>query len=126
MGEDHHQRVEQVASAVEDLIQMGILNLKAGTEGEAFLSPHFSRVVANVLADMKAGPNPQNEQIMKMMYYSILIYMTERLKIPRSFAMALGNDMEKNRESMETGELVATYVSILSQIWSRGIKETSR
>ena len=122
MSEDHHQRVEQVASAVEDPIQMGIITLKAGTEGEALLSPAFSQVVANVSADMKTGPNPQNEQVMKLMYYSILIYLTERLKIPRAFAMALGNDMEKNRESMETGELVTTYVSILSQIWSRGMK----
>lgn len=122
MSEDHHQRVEQVASAVEDLIQMGIITLKAGTEGEAFLSPAFSQVVANVSEDMKTGPNPQNEQVMKLMYYSILIYLTEHLKIPRAFAMALGNDMEKNRESMETGELVTTYVSILSQIWSRGMK----
>jgi hypothetical protein len=31
--------------------------------------------------------------------------------------MALGNDLEKNRDSMESGELVTTYVTVLTEIW---------
>jgi hypothetical protein len=31
--------------------------------------------------------------------------------------MALGNDLEKNRNSMESGELVTTYVTVLTEIW---------
>ena len=112
------RRIEEAASAIEDLLYMGAMRL----EGEkALLSPQFSLVATNVKEGMKLRTTESND-VMKLMYYSFLIYLTEHLKIPRAFAMALGNDMEKNRESMETGELVTTYVSILSQIWSRGMK----
>lgn len=126
MTEDQAQRVEQMASAIEDLIQMGIMKL-ASTDGErALLSPQFSHVASNVMTDMKIGPGSGNEEIMKMMYYSLLIFMTEHLKVPRAFMMALGNDMEKNRQNMESGELVTTYVSILAEVWTRGVKDSAK
>ena len=37
---------------------------------------------------------------MKFMYYSLLIYMNEYLKMPKSLTMAFGNDIEKYREEM--------------------------
>jgi hypothetical protein len=37
--------------------------------------------------------------------------------VPKSFMMALGNDLEKNRDSMESGALVNTYVTVLTEIW---------
>lgn len=126
MSDDKHQRVEHVASAIEDLIQMGVIRLQDKKPEEAQLSTGFAQVVANVVSDMKIGPGASTDQVMKMMYYSLLIYMTEHLKVPRSLVMALGNDMEKNRESMESGELVTTYVSILSQLWARELQGASR
>jgi hypothetical protein len=58
-------------------------------------------------------------EVMKLMYYSLLIYMNEYLKMPKALTMALGNDMESHRDSMESGALVTTYVAILSEIWSQ-------
>ena len=126
MSEDQHQRVEQMASAIEDLLQMGIMKLEKKDDGRAMLSPQFSQVVSNVMTDMRLGFGSDNNEIMKMMYYSLLIFMTEHLKVPRSFMMALGNDMEKNRENMESGELVTTYVSVLAEVWTRGVKDASK
>jgi hypothetical protein len=49
--------------------------------------------------------------------------MGEYLKVPKSLMMALGNDMEKNRESMESGQLVTTYVAVLTEIWTQNRKQ---
>jgi len=62
----------------------------------------------------------KNEDVMKSMYFSLLIYMNEYLKIPKSFTMAFGNDIEKHRESMECGDLISNYVTVLQNIFSRG------
>jgi hypothetical protein len=126
MTEDQHQRVEQMASAIEDLLQMGIMKVEGKDAGKALLSPQFSRIVSNIMTDMKIGPGSGNDEIMKMMYYSFLIFITEHLKVPRSLMMALGNDMEKNRQDMESGELVTTYVSILAEVWTRGVQDTAK
>ena len=126
MTEDQHQRVEQMASAIEDLLQMGIMKLESKDAGKALLSPQFSRIVSNIMTDMKIRPGSGNDEVMKMMYYSFLIFMTEHLRVPRSLTMALGNDMEKNRQDMESGELVTTYVSILAEVWTRGVRDTAK
>jgi hypothetical protein len=115
MSEDH-QRLEQTASAIEDLISMGAIRLVEG-EDRALLSPQLSLVVSNMLSSMKIDEGADNNEIMKLMYYSLLIYMGEYLKIPKSFMMALGNDLEKNRDSMESGAIVTNYVTVLSEIW---------
>lgn len=125
MGEEHHQRLEQMASAIEDLLSMGILQLEGKKDGGAQLTPQFLLVVSNMMSEMKIDPSPSKDQIMKMMYYSLLIFMSEQLKVPRSLMMALGNDMERNRENMESGELVTTYVSILAELWTRGTKDAT-
>jgi hypothetical protein len=115
MSEDH-QRLEQTASAIEDLLYMGAIRL-VDKEDRAMLSPQFSLVVSNMMPSMKIDEGANSNEIMKLMYYSLLIYMGEYLKVPKSFMMALGNDLEKNRDSMEAGELVTTYVTILTEIW---------
>ena len=115
MSEDH-QRLEQTASAIEDLLYMGAIRL-VDKEDRALLSPQFSLVVSNMMSSMKIDEGANNNEIMKLMYYSLLIYMGEYLKVPKSFMMALGNDLEKNRDSMGAGELVTTYVTILTEIW---------
>jgi hypothetical protein len=115
MSEDP-QRLEQTASAIEDLLYMGAIRL-VDKEDRALLSPQFSLVVSNMMSSMKIDEGANNNEITKLMYYSLLIYMGEYLKVPKSFMMALGNDLEKNRDSMEAGELVTTYVTILTEIW---------
>ncbi|MGH9990391.1 MAG: hypothetical protein ACREAS_08145, partial [Nitrososphaera sp.] len=81
------------------------------------LSPQFSLVVSNMMSSMKIDEDANSSEIMKLMYYSLLIYIGEYLKMPKSFMMALGNDLEKNRDSMESGALVTTYVTVLTEIW---------
>ena len=115
MSEDP-QRLEQTASAIEDLLYMGAIRL-VDKEDRALLSPQFSLVVSNMMSSMKIDKGANNNEIMKLLYYSLLIYMGEYLKVPKSFMMALGNDLEKNRDSMESGELVTTYVTVLTEIW---------
>jgi hypothetical protein len=115
MSEDH-QHLEQTASAIEDLLYMGAIRL-VDKEDRALLSPQFSLVVSNMMSSMKIDEGADSSEIMNLMYYSLLIYIGEYLKVPKSFMMALGNDLEKNRSSMESGELITTYVSVLTEIW---------
>ena len=115
MSEDH-QHLEQTVSAIEDLLYMGAIRL-VNKEDRALLSPQFSLVVSNMMSSMKIDKGADSSEIMKLMYYSLLIYMGEYLKVPKSFMMALGNDLEKNRDSMESGGLVTTYVTVLTEIW---------
>ncbi len=118
---EEHQRLEQTASAIEDLIYMGVIRL-GDSPDKALLSPQFSLIASNVMSNMKITDS-HREETMKLMYYSLLIYMNEHLKVPRQLVMAIGNDLEKNRESMESGELVTTYVAVLSEIWSQNRKQ---
>jgi hypothetical protein len=116
MSEDH-QRLEQTASAIEDLLYMGAIRL-VDKEDRALLSPQLSLVVSNMMSNMKIDDKSvDNNEIMKLMYYSLLIYMGEYLKVPKSFTMALGNDLEKNRDSMESGTIITNYVTVLTEIW---------
>ena len=124
MSEDHHQRVEQTAAAIEDLVQMGIIKLEDKRDDTATLSAKFTQIAANVVSEMKLEPSAPKDQIMRMLYYSLLIYMAEHLHVPRSFMMALGNDMENNRQTMESGELVTNYVSVLAELWERNTRNT--
>jgi hypothetical protein len=115
MSEDP-QRIEQAVAAIEDLLYMGAIRL-VDKEDRALLSPQFSLVVSNMMSSMKIDEGADSSDIMKLMYYSLLIYIGEYLKMPKSFMMALGNDLEKNRDSMESGALVTTYVTVLTEIW---------
>jgi hypothetical protein len=122
MAEDHNQRLKRTASAVEDLLQMGVIRFQNEKEEKAMLSAQFSQVVSNVMSDMKITDG-DSEQVMKLMYYSLLIFMNEYLKMPKTLMIAFGNDLEKNRETMESGELVTRYVSILTELWTRNRPE---
>jgi hypothetical protein len=130
MSEDH-QHIERTVSAVEDLLYMGAIRL-VDKEDKALLSPQFSLVVSNMISSMKIDENAVNynnndnsssSEIMKLMYYSLLIYMGEYLKVPKSLMMALGNDLEKNRDNMESGQLVTTYVAVLTEIWTQNRRQ---
>jgi hypothetical protein len=122
MADDHNQRLERTASAIEDLLHMGVIRFQNEKEEKAMLSAQFSQVVSNVMSDMKITDG-DSEQVMKLMYYSLLIFMNEYLKMPKTLMIAFGNDLEKNRETMESGELVTRYVSILTELWTRNRPE---
>ncbi|HKF27162.1 MAG TPA: hypothetical protein VKB06_02050 [Nitrososphaera sp.] len=119
---DDHQRFEQTVSAIEDLLYMGTIRL-VDKKDRALLSPQFSLVVSNMVSNMKIDEGADSSEIMKLMYYSLLIYMGEYLKMPKSLMMALGNDLEKNRDNMESGELITTYVTVLTEIWVQNRKQ---
>ena len=59
------------------------------------MSPQFSLVVSNMMSSMKIDEGADSSDIMKLMYYSLLMYLGEYLKMPKSFMMALGNNLEK-------------------------------
>jgi len=121
---DDHQRLEQTASAIEDLLYMGAIRL-VDKEDRALLSPQLSLVVSNMMSNMKIDDKSvdDNNEIMKLMYYSLLIYMGEYLKVPKSFMMALSNDLEKNRDSMESGTIITNYITVLTEIWLHNSKQ---
>jgi hypothetical protein len=121
-GKDHD--VQRMASAIEDLLYMEVIRFRdaeglQGAGDEAVLTPQFALVVSNVMSNMNLKLE-KNEDVMKSMYFSLLIYMNEYLKIPKSFTMAFGNDIEKHRENMECGDLISNYVTVLQNIFSRG------
>jgi hypothetical protein len=124
MSEDH-QRIEQTASAIEDLLYMGAIRL-VEKEERALLSPQLSLVVSNMMSSMKIEEGADNNEIMKLMYFSLLIYMGEYLRVPKSFMMALGNDLEKNRDNMESGALVTNYVTVLTEIWIQNRQQQNK
>lgn len=112
--------VEEAASAIEDLLYMGAIRLQ---DEKASLSPQFALVATNVKESMNL--KDEKSDVMKLMYYSLLIYMNEYMKMPKALTMSFGNDMENHRESMESGTLVTRYVAVLSEIWSQNrIKKT--
>lgn len=121
---EEHQRLEQTASAIEDLLYMGAIRI-GDKQDRALLSPQFSLVASNVMSSMKINED-SSDDIMKLMYFSLLIYMNEHLKVPKSLMMAIGNDLEKNRDNMESGGIVATYVAVLTEIWDHNRREPEK
>jgi hypothetical protein len=112
--------IQKMASAIEDLLYMDVI--KFNDSNGAVLSSPFALIVSNVISSM----NPKvdnNDEMMKMMYFSLLIYMNEHLKLPKSLTMAFGNDLEKHRDEMESGELISNYVTVLHNIFSSEKKE---
>jgi hypothetical protein len=92
---------------------------------KAILSNQFSIIISNVMTNMNLKEDDDNE-IMKLMYYSLLIYINEHLKLPKSLTMALGNDLEKRREEMESGELISNYVTVLHSIFTKQRKDIKK
>ncbi|HJT50216.1 MAG TPA: hypothetical protein VJ729_18710 [Nitrososphaeraceae archaeon] len=118
MSSEQKQDIEKMASAIEDLLYMKAImfeNIPNGSE-KATLSTQFSLIVSNIMSDMNLGENDNNE-IMKLMYHSLLIYINEYLKLPKSLTMAFGNDLEKYRDGMQCSELISNYVTVLQNIF---------
>lgn len=126
--EEQQQNIERMASAIEDLLYMGAIKFgDADQDSEkAILSNQFSIIVSNVMSNMKNFKEDDDNEVMKLMYYSLLIYLNEHLKLPKSLTMAFGNDLEKRREEMESGELISNYVAVLHSIFSKQRKDMKK
>jgi hypothetical protein len=126
--EEQQQNIERMASAIEDLLYMGAIKFgDADQESEkAILSNQFSIIVSNVMSNMKNFKEDDDNEVMKLMYYSLLIYLIEHLKLPKSLTMAFGNDLEKRREEMQSGELISNYVAVLHSIFSKQSKDMKK
>ena len=125
--EEQQQNIERMASAIEDLLYMGAIKFgDADQESEkAILSNQFSIIVSNVMSNMNFKEDDDND-VMKLMYYSLLIYLNEHLKLPKSLTMAFGNDLEKRQEEMQSGELISNYVAVLHSIFSKQRKDMKK
>jgi hypothetical protein len=126
-SKEQQQNIERMASAIEDLLYMGAIKFAdaAHQSEKAILSNQFSIIVSNVMTNMNLKENDDNE-IMKLMYYSLLIFINEHLKLPKSLTMAFGNDLEKRREEMESGALISNYVAVLYSIFSKQQKDIKK
>jgi hypothetical protein len=126
--EEQQQNIERMASAIEDLLYMGAIKFgDADQDSEkAILSNQFSIIVSNVMSNMKNFKEDDDNEVMKLMYYSLLIYLNEHLKLPKSLTMAFGNDLEKRREDMQSGELISNYVAVLHSIFSKQRKDMKK
>ena len=122
---DKDTNTQKMASAIEDLLYMEAIKFTDVHDREsnkAVLSSSFAIIVSNVITSMNFKED-NNDDMMKLMYLSLLIYMNENLKLPKSLTMAFGNDLEKNRDEMECGELISNYVTVLHNIFSSVKKE---
>ena len=117
--------IQKMASAIEDLLYMEAIKLKDVQDeqiNKAILSSHFAVIVSNVISSMNLNED-NGDDVMRLMYLSLLIYMNEYLKLPKSLTMSFGNDLEKHRDQMECGELISNYVTVLHNIFSSIKKE---
>ena len=128
-SEEQKHEIEKMASAIEDLLYMKAIKFEDSSQSSerAILSTQFSIIVSKLMADAKSSPQENdNNEIMKLVYYSLLIYMNEYLKLPKSLTMAFGNDLEKHREGMQCSELVSNYVTVLQNIFLEQRKEMDK
>ena len=122
---DKDTNTQKMASAIEDLLYMEAIKFTDVHDREsnkAVFSSSFAIIVSNVITSMNLKED-NNDDMMKLMYLSLLIYMNEHLKLPKSLTMAFGNDLEKHRDEMECGELISNYVTVLHNIFSSVKKE---
>jgi len=123
------EAIDKIASAIEDMLQMGVLRLiKSNNENidKAVFSASFSGIVSNLMADRVVSSNPQPKVITTLMYHALLIFMNENLKVPKPFAIALGNDIEKYGEELEISKLIFNYAAILQKLFIESKKEVLR
>jgi hypothetical protein len=121
--------IDKIASAIEDMLQMGVLRLiKSNNENidKAVFSASFSGIVSNLMADRVVSHEPEPKVIITLMYHSLLIFMNENLRGPKPFAIALGNDIEKYGEELEISKLIFNYADILQKLFFESKKEVLR
>jgi len=112
--------IQKLAGAIEDLIYMEVIRFRdnnQNSKNSVTLSTPFTVILSNVISSMNLKRDNE-EDVMRSMYFSFLIYMNEHLNIPKSLTMALGNDLERHRDEMEASELISNYVKVLHNIFS--------
>ena len=116
-----HAEIQKLAEAIEDLIYMEAIRFKIAdnknSNNNVTLSAPFAMILSNVISSMNLKRD-NVEDVMKSMYFSLLIYLNEQLKMPKSLTMAFGNDLETHRDEMECSELISNYVKVLYNIFS--------
>jgi hypothetical protein len=123
------EAIDKIASAIEDMVQMGVLRIvESNTEDidKAVFSASFSGIVSNLMADRVVSSEPEPKVITTLMYHSLLIFMNEKLRVPKPLAIALGNDIEKYGEELEISKLIFNYAAILQKLFIEGKKEVLR
>jgi hypothetical protein len=108
--------IQKMASAIEDLLYMEAIKVKDERSDKAILSSKFAVIVSNLISSMKLN-HEDGDDVMRLMYLSLLIYMNECLKLPKALTMSFGNDLEKHRDEIECGELISNYVTVLHNIF---------
>jgi hypothetical protein len=126
--EEQKHDIEKMVSAIEDLLYMKAIKFEdVPQSGErAILSTQFSIIVSKIMTGKNPPKENDNKEIMKIMYYSLLIYMNEYLKLPKSLTMAFGNDLEKYQDGMQCNELISNYVTVLQKIFLEQRNEMER
>ena len=129
LDKKEQEAIDTIASAIEDLVSMGILSVvKQDKEDSdmAVFSVNFSGIVSNLVADRVVSSEAQPNIITTLMYHSILIFMNENLRIPKPLVIALGNDLEKYGNDMECGTLIFRYAAVLQKLFFESKKEFLR
>ena len=106
------EAIDKIASAIEDMVQMGVLRIVESNNEDidkAVFSASFSGIVSNLMADRVVSSQPEPKVITTLMYHSLLIFMNEKLRVPKPLAIALGNDIEKYGEELEISKLIFNY-----------------
>ncbi len=113
--------VKRLVEAIEDLIYMEAIRFKdsndQNSKNNVALSTPFTLILSNVISSLHLKLDNEGD-VMRSMYFSLLIYMNEQLRMPKSLTMALGNDLEKYRDEMGCSELISNYVKVLHNIFT--------
>jgi hypothetical protein len=123
------ESIESIASAIEDLVSIGILSLVKNENDKsenAVFSAGFSGIVSNLIADKAISSEAQPNVVTTLMYHSLLIFMNENLKVPKPLVIALGNDLEKYGDQMECSSLIFRYATVLQKLFFESKKEYRR
>lgn len=115
---NHEETLENVATAIEDLLRMGIIKFDDSSVVErekVILTAKFSFILSKLMTDPNAMKEDQ-QAIFKALYFAFLIYLDEELKLPRRLAIALGNDIEKFQDASELSKSIRRYVMVLNNI----------
>jgi hypothetical protein len=115
---NHEETVENVAESIEDLLRMEIIKFDDSNfigHEKVILTVKFSFILSKMMADPNFVKDDQ-QSLLKALYYSLLIYLDDELKLPRRITMALANDIEKFQDASQLSKLVKRYVMVLYNI----------
>jgi hypothetical protein len=115
---DNEETVESVAESIEDLLRMEIIKFDDSNfigHEKVILTVKFSFILSKMIADPNFVKDDQ-QSLLKALYYSLLIYLDDELKLPRRLTMALANDIEKFQDASQLSKIVKRYVMVLYNV----------